>query len=101
MTKTTRARYTLEFKQEAVRLVEGGQSQASVAKTLGLVEQTLFNWVKASRQGRLTGADSKPVSIEQMEITRLRAELARVKLERDILGKGEPRSRTSSECPAG
>ena len=27
MTKTTtRARYTLEFKQEAVRLVEGGQS---------------------------------------------------------------------------
>lgn len=101
MTKTTRARYTLEFKQEAVRLVEGGQSQASVAKTLGLVEQTLFNWVKASRQGRLTGADSKPVSTEQMEITRLRAELARVKLERDILGKGEPRSRTSSECPAG
>ena len=37
MTKTTRARYTLEYKQEAVRLVEGGQSQASVAKTLGLV----------------------------------------------------------------
>ncbi len=33
MTKTTRARYTLEFKQEAVRLVEGGQSEASVAKT--------------------------------------------------------------------
>ena len=51
MTKTTRARYTLEFKQEAVRLVQGGQSQAAVAKTLELVEQTLFNWVKASRQG--------------------------------------------------
>jgi transposase len=101
MTKKTRARYTLEFKQEAVRLVEGGQSQASVATSLGLVEQTLFNWVKASRQGRLTGADSKPVSTEQMKITRLHAELARVKMERDILGKGEPRSRTSSECPAG
>ena len=87
MTKTTRARYTLEFKQEAVRLVEGGQSQASVAKTLGVVEQTLFNWVKANREGRLTGADSKRVSAEQMEIARLRAELARVKMERDILGK--------------
>ncbi len=87
MTKATRARYTLKFKQEAVRLVEGGQSQAAVARTLGLVEQTLFNWVKASRQGRLQGADSKPVSAEQMEITRLRAELARVKMERDILGK--------------
>ena len=87
MTNATRARYTLEFKQEAVRLVEGGQKQASVAKTLGLVEQTLFNWVKANRQGRLTGADTKPVSAEQMEIARLRAELARVKMERDILGK--------------
>ena len=87
MTKTTRARYTLEFKQEAVRLVEGGQSIAAAARTLGVVEQTLFNWVKAHRQGKLKGADSKPVSAEQMEISRLRAELARVTMERDILGK--------------
>ena len=47
---------TLEFKQEAVRLVEGGQSIAAAARTLGVVEQTLFNWVKAQRQGKLTGA---------------------------------------------
>jgi len=87
MTKATRARYTLEFKQEAVRLVEGGQSLAAAARTLGVVDQTLFNWVKAHRQGKLKGVDSKPVSAEQMEISRLRAELARVKMERDILGK--------------
>lgn len=87
MTKTTRARYTLEFKQEAVRLVEGGQSIAAAARTLGVVEQTLFNWVKAQREGKLSGADSKVVSAEQMEISRLRAELARVKMERDILEK--------------
>lgn len=87
MTKTTRARYTLEFKREAVRLVESGQTKASVSKTLGLVEQSLFNWVKASREGKLTGAETKPVSAEQMEIARLRAEPARVKMERDILGK--------------
>lgn len=68
----------LEFKQESVRLVEGGQSQASIARTLGLAEQTLFNWVKASRQGQLKGADRKPVSAERMEIARLRAELAHV-----------------------
>ena len=87
MTKTTRARYTLEFKQEAVRLVEGGQSIAATARMLGVVGQTLFNWVKAQRQGKLKGAEGKPVSAEQMEISRLRAELARVKMERDILGK--------------
>ena len=61
MTKTTRARYTLEFKLEAVRLVEGGQSIAAAARTLGVVEQTLFNWVKAKKLGKLKGADSKPV----------------------------------------
>lgn len=60
---------------------------SATPKILGLAEQTLFNWVKSNRQGRLKGADSKPVSAEQMEIARLRAELAQMKMERDILGK--------------
>ena len=86
--KTKRARYTLEYKQEAVRLVESGQSIAAAARSLGMVDQTLFNWVKASREGRLKGADSpSKVSGEEMEISRLRAELTRVKMERDILEK--------------
>jgi len=55
MTKTVRARYNLEFKQEALRLVEGGQSIAAAARSLGAVEQTLFNWVKAQRLGKLKG----------------------------------------------
>ena len=87
MKKATRARYTLEFKLEAVRLVKGGQSAAVTAKILGISEQTLHNWVKADKDGRLVGAGARPVSPEQMEIARLRAELARVKMERDILGK--------------
>jgi transposase len=88
MEKMKKARHTLEYKQEAVRLVESGQSQAAVARTLGVVEQTLHNWVKAQRAGKLKGADSRSkVSAEQMEISRLRAELARVMMERDILGK--------------
>ena len=86
--KSPRGQYTLEFKEEAVRLVEGGQSMAGVARKLGIIEQTLNNWVKLRREGvPLAGADSKPVSAEQMEISRLRAELARVKMERDILEK--------------
>ena len=86
MTKSKRVRYTLEFKQEAARLVESGQSQAAAARSLGVVEQTLGNWVKAHRAGKLKGASNKHVvSAEQMEISRLRAELARVTMERDIL----------------
>jgi transposase len=87
MERAKRAKYTLEFKQEAVRLVETGQTLAAAARSLGLVEQTLHNWVKADHQGKLKGAEKKLVSAEQMEISRLRAELARVKMERDILGK--------------
>ena len=86
--KTKRARYTLEFKQEAVRLVESGRCIAAAARSLGVVDQTLFNWVKAWREGRLRGADgASKVSSEQMEISRLRAELGRVKMEGDILEK--------------
>jgi transposase len=88
MRNAKRARYTLEYKQEAVRLVESGQSIAAAARSLGMVDQTLFNWVKAAREGKLKGADrASKVSPEQMEISRLRAELARVKMERDILEK--------------
>ena len=83
-----RGRYTLEFKQEAVRLEESGQDIAAVARSLGVVEQTLSNWVKAKREGKLKEVGGKTgVTAEQMEISRLRAELARVTMERDILGK--------------
>ena len=88
MRKGTRGRYTLEFKQEAVRLVESGQAMAAAARSLGVVEQTLGNWVKLQRAGRLKGSVGQhQVTAEQMEISRLRAELARVTMERDILGK--------------
>ena len=65
----------LQFKQEAVRLVVSGQSIATVVHTLGLVNQALFNWVKACRQGKLIGVDSKLVSAGRMESSRLHTEL--------------------------
>lgn len=87
MSKQARARYTLEFKEEAVRLVTNGERPATVARNLGLSEQTLHNWIKASGKGSLKGRSTPTVSAEQMEISRLKAELSRVKMERDILKK--------------
>jgi transposase len=88
MTKATRGCYTLEFKQEAVRLVEASQTMAAVSRSVGVVEQTLGNWIKLHRAGALKGASGKQqASAEQMEFSRLRAGLARVTMERDILGK--------------
>lgn len=82
-----RARYTLEFKLEAVRLVKAGQEVSVTARVLGVPKQTLSNWVRLAEKGELRGAGDRPVSVEQMELARLRAELARVKMERDILKK--------------
>jgi len=81
------ARYTLEFKREAIRLVQGGQTVSSAAKTLGLSDQTLHNWLKAEAAGRLREVAGKAISAEQMEIARLKAELAKARMERDILKK--------------
>ena len=85
--KQTRARYTLEFKLEAVRLVNDGQSVGVTAKVLGVPKATLSNWVREAAKGTLQGAGDNVVTPEQMEIARLRAELARVKMERDVLEK--------------
>ena len=87
MEKAIRRRYTLEYKQEAVRLVTSGQKVSAAAKSLGIVEQTLANWVKADKAGQLRGLSSEQLSAERMEVIRLHAELARVTMERDILGK--------------
>ena len=41
MQKRPRAKYTLEYKLEALRLISAGQSVAVVAATLGISDQTL------------------------------------------------------------
>jgi transposase len=64
MTKETRARHTLEFKEEAVHLVSGSKRMATVTQNLGLSEPTLRNWVKAAGNGGLKGSAALTVSIE-------------------------------------
>ena len=78
--------YTAEFKEQAVKHAQAvGVGAAS--RELGLVEQTLRNWVKAADAGKLVGAGAKPVTPEQMELSRLRAENARLKMHVEILKK--------------
>jgi transposase len=86
-----RGKYTLEFKKEAVRQVKAGRAASQVAKTLGMPKASLTNWVRAHAKGQLgMTTDGKPsvlVTPEQAEIARLRAEVARLKMERDIAKK--------------
>jgi len=85
--KIPKQEYTAEFKELAVKRVQGGQTVGAVARDLGLVEQTLRNWVKAAAAGKLNGAGSKVVTPEEMELSRLRAENIRLKRENEILKK--------------
>jgi transposase len=87
--KQVRGKYTQEFKIEAVRQVKAGQSVSVTAKVLGIPKASLSNWVRQSAKGVLSGAGDKPVAVtaEQMELARLRAEVARLRMERDIAKK--------------
>jgi transposase len=84
--KIPKQEYTVEFKEQAIkRAQEVGVCPAS--RELGLVEQTLRNWVKSAAAGKLPAPGTKPVTPEQMEISRLKAENARLKMHVDILKK--------------
>jgi transposase len=84
MVKVLRRGYTTEFKEEAVRLVEAGRNLSEVARQLGLSKQTLFNWCGASGK---RGRPAKEVTVEEMDLSRLRAEVTRLKTENEILKK--------------
>ena len=84
--KIPKQEYTAEFREMAVRRVRDGLTVGAAAKELGLVEQTLRNWVKAADAGKLNSG-AKVVTAEQMELSRLRAENARLKRECEILKK--------------
>ena len=85
--KIPKQEYTADFKELAVKRVKDGLSVGAAAKELGLVEQTLRNWVKTAAAGRLNGVGAKVISPEQMELSRLRAENVRLKRECEILKK--------------
>ena len=87
MKKIPKQAYTTEFKELAVKRVTDGASIAVVMKELGIGDQTLRNWVKATAEGKLKGAGNKVVTPEAMELSRLRAEVARLKRENDIIKK--------------
>ena len=85
----TRRTFTPEFKAEAVRrIAEQGQSLAEVARELDLGESMLRAWKQALAAGghqAFPGKGNPPAHDE--ELRRLRAEVKRLTMERDVLKK--------------
>lgn len=84
-----RRKFSREFKIEAVRLVrERGVSVAQAGRDLDVHENVLRKWMRelaADPPHAFPGQGQ--VKPEQLEIDRLRREVARLKAERDILKK--------------
>src|SRR4030065_2144963 len=83
-------RHTMEFRQEAVKLVtEKKLSLPEAARRLSLPPSTISYWVMAFKAGKLgeIGKGQRPLTDVEMELARMKKELAEVKMERDILKK--------------
>ena len=81
-----RGRYPKEFRRDAASLViDQHRTISDVARELGLVEQTLGNWV---RQERIDRGEREGTTTEiREENARLRREVKRLTIERDLLKK--------------
>jgi len=79
-----RRKYDREFREGAIRIVnETGRPIAQVARELGVNEGTLGNWVARDREKRQTTDGLSTGDVE--ELKRLRAEVAELRMERDVL----------------
>ena len=90
MERIPRGIYTKELREEAVKLVtEGGLSIPEVGRRLSVSASAIRYWVKANREGKLreVGKQQRPLTDIEVELGRVKRELAEVRMERDILKK--------------
>ena len=88
--KQKRSEYTLEFKQDAAKLVnEKGYSHRQAADSLGISLSAIGRWSRAER-GSASPTGSKTATLnlaDQAELLRLRKENEQLRMEREILKK--------------
>ncbi|MGC2484879.1 MAG: transposase [Acidimicrobiales bacterium] len=81
-----RSRYPKEFRRDAAALVlDQHRTIAEAARELGVVEQTLGNWVRQEKVER--GEREGLTSAERAEMAQLRRENRQLREERDLLKK--------------
>ena len=83
-------KYTLEFKQDAAKLVnEKGYTHQQAADNLGISLSAIGGWARAER-GSTPPSTSKTATFNltgQAELLRLRKEIGQLRMEREILKK--------------
>ena len=88
MMSSSRRIYTIEFKQEAVRMVaQQGLSPSEVASRLGIDVDRLRRWRKAFPNANATKVSPRQPTALEAEVQRLHEEVRRLTMEREILKK--------------
>ena len=84
------AKYPDPFRKDAIALVESsGPPVAEVARSLGIADGTLWNWVRGARDATERSSDPDAVSeSERDELRRLRKENVEVRTDKEILRRG-------------
>jgi transposase len=89
--KTKRRIYTAEFRQEALRLLEGsGKGVLAIEQELGITQGLLYKWqARYGQQASTAENGTKRTSVSELEaeIRRLKRENAILQEEREILKK--------------
>ena len=82
-----RRSFTPEYKEQIARsVVEESRAIPSMAREIGVNEQTLRNWVNAYRQAH--AGEEPPLTIsERARLRELEKEVRELKLEKEFLGK--------------
>jgi transposase len=87
----TKARYTEEYKREALELWRAsGRSAAKVAAELGIRPPLLYRWANLECGANVSKSERKPgrsIAELEAEIRRLRAENAKLLEQREVLKK--------------
>ena len=79
-----RRKFSDEFKRDAVEIVRtSGKSIAEVARELGIYDSSLGNWVRQDEVNR--GERDGLSSSDSHELSELRRENARLRMERELL----------------
>lgn len=87
MTSSPRKQYSPEYKQAAVDKALALGNTSATARTLGIRQSLLHKWIQAFRQSQAVGKDLVDAKADSGDLQRLRREVARLRMENDILKK--------------
>lgn len=87
MTSAPRKQYSPEYKQAAVDKALASDNISATARALGIRHGLLHKWIQTFRQTQSAGKDLVDAKADSTDLQRLRREVARLRMENEILKK--------------